>query len=402
MGRETSLATGIATGTDGGSVAERATTTAREGLAGERVDFCQAFCSASLDTAAVVEAIRSVIGPDAALIGCTSTGEFTETSSVHDGVAVGLVASDSISFHVGLGTNMRENIPGTIREALADVPSSPAEYPYRSAITLHDGLQGVGERLALVAQRKLGPEVQFAGGAASDRYQLDATRVFCGDRVAENAVAIAVLDSVERPVMSVGHGHVPISAPMTVTGVDGNAVTELDGKPAYDAWCDAVREKATAMFDLDVDDVEPGTEAHTRLMGAFEFGIDQGEDFKIRWPRVEQPDPDSGAITFAVEIPEGTELHVMEGTVEAQIESAREAARDAHDLADGEYAGGFVYDCACREIILGEQFPTAVEAIAEELDGPFAGFETYGEFCMDVGKLSGFHNATTVIQLLPK
>ncbi len=402
MALETTLATGIATGDDATTVARRATSDAVARLAADRVDFCQAFVSSTLDTATAAAAVRSEIGPDAALIGCTSTGEFTESASVHDGVAVGLLASDSMAFHVGMGTGLGDNVPRAVREAVGDVPDTTNEYPFRSAIGLHDGLQGVGERMALAVQRKLGPQVQFAGGAAADRYELESTQVFCDDRVAEDALALAVIDSAERPVLAVDHGHTPISDPLTVTAVDGNAVTELDGRPAYEVWQDAVREPARELLGIDVDAIEPDSPTHTRVMGAFEFGIDQGTDYKIRWPRVEDPDPETGTIHFAVGIPEGTVLRVMRGTVEAQIESARAAARSAHELAGGEYAGGFVYDCACREIILGEEFPTAIDAIADELEAPFAGFETYGEFCMEMGQLSGFHNATTVIQLFPR
>lgn len=402
MPDETMVATGVATDGDAASVARRAASDAMADLPGDRVDFCQAFCSSSLETKTVVAEIRDVIGEDAALIGCTSTGEFTDAAAVHDGVALGLVTSDTIRFHTGLGTGLRESPPRAIREALETVPDQPDGFHYRSAINLHDGLQGVGERLALVTQRKLGPQVQFAGGAASDHYQLESTRVFCDDRIAEDAVVLAVMDSTERPIVTVNHGHEPVSGPLEVTSADGNVVQEVNGKPAYAAWADVVREPVREHFGLDIDEVEPGSPAHTKVMGVFEFGIDQGTDYKIRWPRVEDPDPDAGTITFAVEVPEGTVLRVMQGTVEAQIESAREAARAAHDLAEGEYAGGFVYDCACREIILEDEFPSAVRAMADELEAPFAGFETYGELCMEMGQLSGFHNTTTVIQLLPK
>ena len=399
---ETTVATGVATGGSPEAVASAAAADALSDLEGDRVDFCQAFCSASLDTEAAVAAIREVIGDEAALIGCTSTGEFTEADAVHDGVALGLVTSDSIQFHTGIGRGLSENLPRAVREALASVPDAPDGHPYRSAINLHDGLQGVGEQLALVTQRKLGPQVQFAGGAASDRYELESTRVVCDDEVASDAVVLAVMDSTERPVLTVDHGHEPISGPMEVTAASGNVVEELNGRPAYEVYSETVREPARDLLDIDIEELAPGTPAHTKVMGVFEFGIDQGEDYKIRWPRVEDPDPDAGTITFAVDMPEGTVLRVMQGRVEDQIDSARRAARTAHDLAEGEYAGGFVYDCACREIILEEEFPTAVAAMADELAAPFAGFETYGELCMEMGQMSGFHNTTSVIQLFPK
>ena len=52
--------------------------------------------------------------------------------------------------------------------------------------------------------------------------------------------------------------------------------------------------------------------------------------------------------------------------------------------------------------ILKDDFKKAVDAIKEVLNGiPLIGFETYGEIAMEEGQLSGYHNATTVVVLLP-
>jgi methyl-accepting chemotaxis protein len=62
-----------------------------------------------------------------------------------------------------------------------------------------------------------------------------------------------------------------------------------------------------------------------------------------------------------------------------------------------------VFDCICRNLILGERFGTAVRAISEELGNvPIAGFETYGEIALDVGDMSGFHNTTSVVLTFPE
>lgn len=345
--------------------------------------------------------IREVIGGDAELIGCSATGEFTERAVTNDGVAVALVASDTRQFFTGLGTGLGENVSGAVREAVADLPSGVDGYPYLSAINLHDGLKGGGEKLALVTQQKLGPNVSFVGGSASDNYNLAATHVFRNGTVVEDAVALALIASKRRPIITVDHGHEPISDPVEVTDAEGCVVRELDGRPAYEVWKDAVRERVREEFGVDVDELDTDDLALTKVMGEFEFGIDQGRAYKIRWPRVEVME--SGALHFAVEIPEGTVFRVMHGTGEKQIESAREASREAMENAEGtEIAGAFVYDCACREIILGDEFPAAVDAIDEELGVPFSGFETYGEMCMQMGQLSGFHNTTTVLMLLPE
>ena len=66
-------------------------------------------------------------------------------------------------------------------------------------------------------------------------------------------------------------------------------------------------------------------------------------------------------------------------------------------------AGAIIFDCVCRAVICGGDFPKAVEGIKEVLGKhtPLIGFETYGEIAMEMGQLSGFHNTTTVVFLIP-
>lgn len=398
---ETAFTTGRSTGEDGYDAGEEAARGARAGLPSDRVDFCQVFCSTEYDYDAVLAGIRDVVGTDAELLGCSATGAFTDDAELDASVVVALVAGDTHRFFTGVGTGLSENVSRAVREAVDALPAD-AElegYPYRSAITLHDGLRGVGERLALTTQQRLGPNVSVVGGAASDDFRLTATDVFVNDRVVSDGVALALVASKRRPVVTVEHGHEPISGPHEVTRAEGSTVHELDGRPAYEVWKDAVRERAHDVFGVDVDDLAPDDPMGTQLRGAFEFGIDQGSDYKMRWPSA----VDGGAVRFAVDVPEGTVFRVMYGSPEDQVESARAAARQARELAgDTPLAGAFVYDCACRAIILQERFPDAVAAIDEELGVPFTGFETYGETCIQLGQLSGFHNTTTAIMLLPR
>ena len=394
----TSVGTALVTGDSGSLSGERAASAALEQLSGERVDFCQVFCSPDFDFEAVLDGVRGVIGPSAELIGCSGKGLFTE-KRVGDGVAVGLVASDSLSFYTGLGTGLRENVSRAVRDAVADIPDGLDEHPYAAAIVLNDGLSGVGEQLALESQQKLGPEVFIVGGSAADDHQLEATYVFHDDVIVEDGVVIGLIGADERPAVAVAHGHEPLSEPVEVTRADGPTVYEFDGKPAFEVWKDAVREPVRDEFGVLIDDLEPSDQVLQEILCEFEFGIDQGTQYKMRWPWIEDKE---GAMHFAVDIPEGTVLRVMHGRPDAQIESAAETARRAlRDAGDAEMAGGFIYDCACRGIVLGDEFEAAVETISDELSMPFVGFETYGEICMGPGQLSGYHNTTTVALLLP-
>ena len=396
----TACATGLSTATAAATAGRTAARDALDGLGGEEPILCQVFSSSTYDPEPVVEAVRDVLGTEPALIGCVSTGEFTERETADHAVAVGLVASDELTVTTGVGTGLSENVTAAVRSAVAPLPIDGSEYPYQSAITLHDGLTGLGERLALVLQRKLGPDVSVAGGSASDNYALESTPVFCDGRVVEDGIVVAYLESERRLSVSVDHGHEPISEPMTVTDSDGNVVHAFDGTPALDAWLDVVGDRARERFGVDPDELTPGSEALVQVMGEFEFGVDQGDGYKVRWPQV--VGPESRSLKFAVDVPAGTVMRVMHGHPDDQIESARRTARAAVEGLDGPPAGGFVYDCSCREIILGDRFGEAVAAIDAEVGAPFCGFETYGETCLRKGQMSGFHNTTTVMILFPE
>jgi methyl-accepting chemotaxis protein len=97
-------------------------------------------------------------------------------------------------------------------------------------------------------------------------------------------------------------------------------------------------------------------------------------------------------------------LRVMESPKEGQIISARKAAEAAIKASRGaKIAGAIVFDCVCRAVILGDDFSKAVAGIKDVIGNvPLIGFETYGEIAMELGQLSGFHNTTTVVLLIPE
>lgn len=405
-GLPTKFQTGMATGDDSFDTGRRAATMAFDDLGTDRVDFCQVFCSPEYEYADVLEGIRDVIGPDAKLIGASSSGEFTE-KAVSDGtVTVSLVASDTIKFFTGLGTDLSDGVAGAVNEAVETLPASVEGYPHLSAINLHDGLAGISDQIAVVTQRNLGHDVSFAGGSAGDDLAMEATHVFHDDTIASDSVVIGLMASKEPVTITVDHGHSPISEPMTVTKAEGGTVLEIDGKPAFEAWREAV-ESYLAGTDrqVDFDAVENESMELLGLLTEFEFGIEEGhgaisDGYKIRWPGLRLSK--EGPLDFPVGVPEGTVVRVMHSPADEQIVSARDTATAAIQDASGTVAGGFIYDCACRSIILGENFDEAVNAMDEELGVPFSGFETYGELCMERGQMSGYHNTTSVVMLLPE
>jgi methyl-accepting chemotaxis protein len=393
--------TGIAKADESEEAGEKAVRKALEKMDSEDADFALVFIGPEYSYREVLHAVKHVSNVDN-LIGCSTAGEFTEEEFMENSVSIALVKSDDMKFFTSTGENISGNTMAAVEEAAKDLPREVEGYDYMAGINLHDGLSCKGEAITLAAYKLL--EMPFSGGSAGDNLKLEKTHVFTEDRILSDGIALAAIASKKPFSFSVSHGHEPISDSMKVTDADGSTVYEIDGEPAIEVWKDAVRERAKEEYDIDVDEIGADSEELGSLFANFELGLETDEgNYKVRWLGPTQIVHGlSGPMEFAVEIPEGARIKVMDTKIEKQIESPRRAAREAVENAETSYSGAMIFECACHAIVLDGEFPKAINAISGQIDAPFAGAETYGEVCMREGKLSGYHNTTTSILLLPE
>jgi methyl-accepting chemotaxis protein len=334
--------------------------------------------------------------PGVTAIGCTTAGEFNEGHEGKGQFAAWLMGGDDVVAAAGIGTGLKADPEKAVTAAIPNLPEDK-DRPHRTAIVLLDPLSGNGEETALLASMLLGPTVRLAGGAAGDDLKFSRALVAQGKQVANDAVVIAMLAS-KRPLgIGVQHGHTPLSKPLMVTKASGATVQEIEGRPAFDVWKDEVR-GAAQKLGVAIDKVDPKDMGGHLLR--YEVGLIAGaNEYKIRAPLSVG---EKGALSFACGIPEGAVVRVTQSVEEAQIASARGAAQRAKKaLGSSPVAGALVFDCICRNLILGPKFGSAVKEIHQALGAPIAGFETYGEIAMDLGQSSGFHNTTTVVLAFP-
>jgi methyl-accepting chemotaxis protein len=334
--------------------------------------------------------------PHTVLVGATTAGEFTERGDAKGAVSLFALTGD-YRVYAGMGTGLKANPEKALVRAIEGLPRELNGYPHRTGLLLLDPLAGNGEETALIAAALLGGETPLAGGAAGDDLKMAATHVACGSRVATDAVVVAQIFSKEALGVGVCHGHEPLSGPLRVTKSHGSVVSEVEGRPAWDVWREQTKASAQSR-GVDVSSLSPQEEGPFLLR--YEAGLAVGDSYKIRAPLSRSSD---GSINFACGIPQGSIIRITESVSERQISSAREAARRARlRLAGKSVAGALVFDCICRNLILGHQFKDAVQGISDELGGaPLAGFETYGEIALDAGDMSGFHNTTSVVLAFP-
>ena len=391
----TKIASAMAKGS-AAEAAERLERDLEDRLGGADPSLLVAFCSIEQPLAQVAARLAARF-PRAALIGASTAGEFTEGRHDKGASAVFALAGDYRVF-AGIGTGLRADAERAVAQAVEGLPRALHGYPGKTALLLLDPLAGNGEEASLIAASLLGPDVRLAGGAAGDALRMQSTQVACGVQAASDAVVIALIFSREPLGVGVCHGHRPLSRPLRVTRAEGNVVVELEGRPAWDVWRELTRERALT-HGIDVDRL-PREEEGAYLL-RYEAGLASGSEYKIRAPLSRS---DDGSIHFACGIAEGAVIRITESEPEWQVDSAREAARRARAQLGGRaVAGALVFDCICRDLILGKDFMRAVRAMSHELgEVPLAGFETYGEIALDVGDMSGFHNTTSVVLAFPE
>lgn len=329
------------------------------------------------------------------VVGCSSAGEFVGARETKGGLAVFAVGGD-VAASAGLGRGLRASPTSAVRAALAGQPRELPGKPHRTGILLLDPLAGVSEEVALLTAEELG-DIPLAGGAAGDDLHMKETTVAFGTETATDAVVVVQLFTAERLGLGVRHGHTPMSRPLTVTAAEGPIVLELDGEPAWEVWKRETRATA-ASAGIDVDRLTDDDVGGFLLR--FEAGLSTLGATKVRAPlrRVA-----AGGIAFAADVPAGSVIRITEGTASSQVDSAYLAAKEARAALGGApVAGALVFDCICRNLILGPDFGRAIERMSEALGGaPLAGFETYGEVALHAGALSGFHNTTSVVLAFP-
>ncbi len=393
----TKFGTAIAKGKDSLKVGQEAAKKAMDKAGAKDVNLSVVFVSSAYDYKAVVKGVREVTN-SVPLIGCSTAGEFTEEKVEKESVACAVISTDTHKFFPGMGKGLKEDELKALKDASSKLPSNVEGYPYLSAILLVDGLAGKGEESVLAALDALGPNVKFSGGAAGDDLKFKQTTVFANDEVASNAASLTLVASRTPVAIGVKHGHSPISPPLTISKAEGNVVYEIDGKPAFQVWKEYTRHNAKTI-GMDVDKMTKA-EAVQTFFTRYEAGLLTGTEYKIRW--LGGTTTTDGPITFPCTMSEGMVVRVMESPKQAQISSAKKAAEFAFQAAKGaKLAGAIVFDCVCRAVILGDDFSKAVNEIKNVLKVPLVGFETYGEIAMEIGQLSGFHNTTTVVLLIP-
>lgn len=291
--------------------------------------------------------------------------------------------------------------PAVVRDLDRPRPSSPLlnrctpdspDPDCGTALVLVDGLAAGIQPLLSELFSRFGGAMKFLGGGAGSLSFRPMPCLFCADGVLENAALVAFI----RRGCSLGvrHGWKPILGPLVATRTRGPLVQELNWRPAFDVYKEAV--KADSGLDLTPETFP----LHSKQ---FPLGMArEGAESVVRDPVSVTPE---GSLRCVGEVPENAVLSILKGERQELVRAAAQAASAALEGIGGAAKEVLVADCVSRALYHGDRFRDEILAAEGTLEEALPhvvpeGMLTVGEVASFADGSLAFLNKTVVVGLL--
>jgi len=323
------------------------------------------FCSANHDGLAIERALKEQ-APTAEVVGCTTSGEFTDRAYSQGGVAVVALSRTKVRrcaaamAEYDQGTSVEQSIHAAARELANTLKIDLREVdPDRwVGVVLHEGMKG-NEEEANAVLGHVAPFLSFLGGSAGDNLQQKETRVFHRGRYSNCGSVMLLMELAVPYVIVKTCSFEPTPVRMRIGRVEGRVVYEIDGRPAVQEYAAKVG-------------VSPEVLDHPVFMANPLGLMIEGEPW-VRSPIAALPD---GGLLFGCKILEGAELNLLMST--DLVGDTKTALAKAAEKLGHTPSLGILFNCAhrCVEIDIKQLQKPFCEAIAHF---PVGGFHSYGE-----------------------
>lgn len=321
--------------------------------------------------------------PSSVVVGCSSSGAIAQGDVLDHAISVAVVRFE----HTRLRLSSQPIRRGDAARVGAALGESLAADDLRSVLVLSDGLLVNGTALSAGITEAVREDVVVTGGLAGDGDHFHRTWVFFGGEPRpECVVAIGLYG--DR--LEVGHGSRggwdPFGPVRRVTASEGNVLRMIDHRPALALYKEYLGERAAGLpatallFPLALRDPD----APDRHLVRTVLAIDEADQ----------------SMTFAGDLPEGSQVQLMRANVERLIDGAAEAAAmTLSDLGEDRPVLAIAISCVGRRLVLGQATEEEVEATQQllPLGSVQVGFYSYGELSpAGVGSCE-LHNQTMTL-----
>lgn len=343
------------------------------------------------DLQEVLNTIREATG-NSPLLGCTSSGEFTENDYVVGGIAVTTIASDHMNIKLNYACNFTDDIPTSVSEVVSTYGGTvDPGLRGRTLLLYTDALMGHGEELIDEIMLQTDMQYQLFGAAAADDVMFKKTQIFFNNEIHSNAFVCAEILSEKPFSIAAQHGWIPMEGPYRVTHSEGSVLHELNGQEAWKTY-----QKFAEKHGL----IIPKTGENGFLM-QYILGIETENEYKLRVPLSLNAD---GSLGCAAEVPEGAKVYIMKSEQHDVLNGGKLAIEQAKHQLDTQdsLAGALVCECVATRLQLGDKFSEEITSTASELNPvQLSGLASYGQLARTSNKFSGLGCATSLVCLIP-
>lgn len=214
-----------------------------------------------------------------------------------------------------------------------------------------------------------GQKTSITGGIAGDGVRFQKTLVGWNDHLSSNLIVIVGLYG-EKLNIGFGEkgGFETFGLTKTITKSKKNELFEIDNQNAIELY-----KKYLGKFGANL--------AKSSLYFPLSVKIDENKDSFVR--TILSVDEKEKKMTFAGNIPEGSQVKLMHTNIENLLISAGEAAHKAQlENINNEEELVLIVSCIGRKIILESSVEEEIEEVKDAIDNPnasYTGFYSYGE-----------------------
>jgi len=322
--------------------------------------------------------------PQARLLGCSTAGEIAREGVLSGSCVVTCLEFDRTRLNsVAVPVSRMDD-----SYAAGQMLGLGLAAPDLQAVLLYGpGVELNGSALVAGLSQGLGRTVPITGGLAGDDGAFERTWVLGDDGVSDRkAVALGLYGS----CLQFGHGSyggwMPFGPARRVTRAQGNVLYELDGEPALTIYKKYLGDHAKDLpaSGLLFPFLMEGTELSGQGLIRTILGVDE----------------DSGSMTLAGDVPQGSVLKLMQASTDRLVDGAEHAAEAALASSPAANTLAILVSCVGRKLVMGGRVDDEVDAVGDVLGAQpvLTGFYSNGEIC-PIGETGPcqLHNQTMTI-----
>jgi len=332
----------------------------------------------------VISGVKAILG-DAPLIGLTTSGQFTSSGIHQRSVVIALLVGSEISVQADWWPDFGADSESVAQKMVSEFHQ---EFQDSTILAIADGSQGDAQELCQSL-----PQGSFSFSGCLSGGDLKQTRTFQvgGQQLGNGGLAVASLKGNITSEVGLDTGWQDVGAYFTVTRTRGPWIQMLDEQPVADAY---------ARW-LGYEPKDWSNPPLNRLVRLYPLGIEQvtGSALVIRSPLHMEND---GSLRMHTNVPVGSVVHLMAGSLETCLSAAQKAVEGAlKSLGKAYPVLALVFPDIAWQFLFETRPGAEVSAIRKVLGDniPIAGGYVLGQLAKEKGSFQFYNQQIQIILL---